>query len=867
MPNWKKIIISGSDAVLTSVIATAGFTGSLLGTASFASTASFITASGVYGPYGSNSVISASYALNALSASYAVTSSYGLNPTISGSINNVNYIDFNTGSATPAWKSGRVFWDNTDGCLAVYNAEQDITLQVGQENWTRVSNRTGTTITNGTAVRIIGAHGDVPEIERAQSIAVSGSVNLLNQILGIATHDIEDNSIGYVTTQGLVRGLNTNAFNDGDTLFVGTGSSGVLQNTAPRAPFEIIPIGVCVKASPGTSGIIYVAVQEPIDFSDLSSVLVSGSYNYGDLWTYVQSGSFGVWTHTNRLSGSYSVTGSWSATSFTGSLQGTSSWASNAITASYVLNAVSSSFSSTASFATSASFAISSSRAISSSFATSASFASTVPASGVIGLNLSQIATASFTASVSPTQFTVTSASITEFTVTGTGVTIGNTITDTHRVTGSLNISGSTNINGDVQLTGSMFSTGSRFTFRTTGTVDAVTITGSTGAYGNSLVSINAMNQTNQNGLRIFNLGVGDSGMVIASSAGGDGVQFTPNQIAQTNRNFTFSTNNNAYDSSTVAFTFRDFNKPTLHYKSFLILGSTTTFKSGSYFEVQKSGSIPILHLAGDAQSGSFSPNELYISGSLRVNSGNSVITGSLTVVSGNARELQVTAAGVNIGNIITDTHTVTGSFNISGSTNINGNAQITGSLAVTQNITGSRMFLSSSNGTASGSTLTIYGSGSAQPVFTVQGSQGELFSITDSLSGSLFSVNDISGLPILEVFSNGTTLIGNYADPMLITTTYNRGPSGPVTIYSLPTSSYDTAFFDYSVRSGSNARAGQIMAIQNGSTVNYTETTTVDFGSTSGVSLGVFVSGSNMVLTGSTPTSGWIIKTIVRGI
>ena len=343
------------------------------------------------------------------------------------------------------------------------------------------------------------------------------------------------------------------------------------------------------------------------------------------------------------------------------------------------------------------------------SFATSASFASTVPASGVIGLNLSQIATASFTASVSPTQFTVTSASITEFTVTGTGVTIGNTITDTHRVTGSLNISGSTNINGDVQLTGSMFSTGSRFTFRTTGTVDAVTITGSTGAYGNSLVSINAMNQTNQNGLRIFNLGVGDSGMVIASSAGGDGVQFTPNQIAQTNRNFTFSTNNNAYDSSTVAFTFRDFNKPTLHYKSFLILGSTNTFKSGSYFEVQKSGSIPILHLAGDAQSGSFSPNELYISGSLRVNSGNSVITGSLTVVSGNARELQVTATGVNIGNVITDTHTITGSLNMSGSLNVISSITTTGSF-FSSNLSGSgdRIVLASSAGqiTASNQTL-----------------------------------------------------------------------------------------------------------------------------------------------------------------
>jgi hypothetical protein len=48
MPNWKKVIVSGSSAALTSVIATAGFTGSLSGSAltatsaSFASTASFV---------------------------------------------------------------------------------------------------------------------------------------------------------------------------------------------------------------------------------------------------------------------------------------------------------------------------------------------------------------------------------------------------------------------------------------------------------------------------------------------------------------------------------------------------------------------------------------------------------------------------------------------------------------------------------------------------------------------------------------------------------------------------------------------------------------------------------------------------------
>jgi len=39
MPNWKRVIVSGSDATLTSVTATAGFTGSLQGTASYATQA------------------------------------------------------------------------------------------------------------------------------------------------------------------------------------------------------------------------------------------------------------------------------------------------------------------------------------------------------------------------------------------------------------------------------------------------------------------------------------------------------------------------------------------------------------------------------------------------------------------------------------------------------------------------------------------------------------------------------------------------------------------------------------------------------------------------------------------------------------
>jgi hypothetical protein len=196
------------------------------------------------------------------------------------------------------------------------------------------------------------------------------------------------------------------------------------------------------------------------------------------------------------------------------------------------------------------------------------------------------------------------------------------------------------------------------------------------------------------------------------------------------------------------------------------------------------------------------------------------------------------------------------------------GNVGIQRTATASLDIAGTTRISGSFNTAISGSILTVQGSGSAQPIFTVQGSQGELFSITDSLSGSLFSVNDISGLPILEVFSDNTTLIGNYLDPMLITTAkVVQTNSGSFTMYSLPTASYDTAFFEYSVRSGSNARAGTIMAIQSGSAVNFTETTTTDFGSTTAVSFTVVVTGSNMALTGSSTSGAWTIKTIVRGI
>jgi len=69
-------------------------------------------------------------------------------------------------------------------------------------------------------------------------------------------------------------------------------------------------------------------------------------------------------------------------------------------------------------------------------------------------------------------------------------------------------------------------------------------------------------------------------------------------------------------------------------------------------------------------------------------------------------------------------------------------------------------------NGLLVSGSANINSSGSS--VFTVDGTSGRLFSVDDSLSGSLFSVNTAAGLPIIEAFSDNTVRIGQFGQRAL---------------------------------------------------------------------------------------------------
>jgi len=122
-----------------------------------------------------------------------------------------------------------------------------------------------------------------------------------------------------------------------------------------------------------------------------------------------------------------------------------------------------------------------------------------------------------------------------------------------------------------------------------------------------------------------------------------------------------------------------------------------------------------------------------------------------------------------------------------------------------TINISGSNVGIGTSG---SLSKLAVYKSGST--VLDIQGSQGQLFSVVDALSGSLMSVNDVSGLPILEVFSDDRVVMGTYGAPALTVSgsavtvaTASAAPTGTVPEGTFRFATVGGAYFIYAYLGG----------------------------------------------------------------
>ena len=96
---------------------------------------------------------------------------------------------FNTTPFVPAWEEGRVFWDETNHTIALYNDQPEITHQLGQETLVRVV--AGEYIPNGTPVYISSSLLTYPLVKLALAQGTRASTY---QVMGIATQNIQSGS-------------------------------------------------------------------------------------------------------------------------------------------------------------------------------------------------------------------------------------------------------------------------------------------------------------------------------------------------------------------------------------------------------------------------------------------------------------------------------------------------------------------------------------------------------------------------------------------------------------------------------------------------------------------------------------------------
>lgn len=164
----------------------------------------------------------------------------------------MQFVTLDTSPTGVTAAEGVLSWNSDDHTLNIQTDLADVTQQVGQETMMRVRNTSGATIANGSAVYLSGASGQRATIEKASA----SNAAHVSSTIGLATHDIEHNSFGYVTTMGLVRGVNTFGMTEGGAVYL-SDTAGAFTQTAPTS--SVVRVGWCIVA--GVSGTILAHVE------------------------------------------------------------------------------------------------------------------------------------------------------------------------------------------------------------------------------------------------------------------------------------------------------------------------------------------------------------------------------------------------------------------------------------------------------------------------------------------------------------------------------------------------------------------------------------------------------------------------------
>lgn len=179
------------------------------------------------------------------------------------------FVGFDTTPTGTPTGIGTMYWDAANRTVALIDGDGDTTLQIGQEERVLVHNNTGATLTDGQIVYVVGSTGELPSVALASNTAEATS----SVTFGMVTESIAHGADGFITTSGIVHGLNTLALTEGSALWLGS-TPGSFTQTKPVAPENSVLIGYVIKKA-GGNGSVFVKIQNGYEIEELHDVLVT----------------------------------------------------------------------------------------------------------------------------------------------------------------------------------------------------------------------------------------------------------------------------------------------------------------------------------------------------------------------------------------------------------------------------------------------------------------------------------------------------------------------------------------------------------------------------------------------------------------